>query len=428
MSADIFRKVVLERLSTPEQLDQALVLTPAGSGAALWSAVVVVVVILAASVLVSIPIMATGVGIVLGAGGVSDVVAQHGGRVRRVLVRQGERVTPGQVVAELFQPDQENALATLRAELVDVQRQRDSIVALQERDASVQAGQRRQQRQELRQRAASLRQRVLWLEDRMRQEQALVDGKYLSRNKLQDTQTEHLQTLDRVAEVESQLKALDVADTAARHGRTREALDIELRIAAVQHRIGELGRKLQRESHAASTHAGVVAELKISDGDLVTPGQPLLALMPDDGGRPLAVLAYLPPAEGKKVQPGMAGRVSPKSVKKEEFGAIVSRVQSVSAIPATPEAMQRTLRNRQLVQTLSQNEAPIEVVMALEQDPARPGGLRWTSRGPDQPVDSGSTVEVEVIVQRKRLLVLVMPALERWLAVSPHSQGVWPFE
>jgi len=428
MSADIFRKVVLERLSTPEQLDQALVLTPAGSGAALWSAVAVVLVILGASVLVSVPIMATGVGIVLGAGGISDVVAQHGGRVRRVLVRQGERVTRGQVVAELFQPDQENALATLRSELVDVQRQRDNIVALQERDASVQAGQRRQQRQELRQRAASLRQRVLWLEDRMRQEQALVDGKYLSRNKLQDTQTEHLQTLDRVAEVESQLKALDVADTAARHGRTREALDIELRIASVQHRIGELGRKLQRESHAASTHAGVVAELKISDGDLVTPGQPLLALMPDDGGRPLAVLAYLPPAEGKKVQPGMAGRVSPKSVKKEEFGAIVSRVQSVSAIPATPEAMQRTLRNRQLVQTLSQNEAPIEVVLALEQDPARPGRLRWTSRGPDQPVDGGSTVEVEVIVQRKRLLVLVMPALERWLAVSPHSQGVWPFE
>lgn len=81
MSADIFRKVVLEPLSTPGQLDQALLLTSSGNRIALWSAVAVVVPILASSMLISISFMATGVGIVLKASGVPDVVAQHNGRL-----------------------------------------------------------------------------------------------------------------------------------------------------------------------------------------------------------------------------------------------------------------------------------------------------------------------------------------------------------
>ncbi|HLA34365.1 MAG TPA: hypothetical protein VJ001_05795, partial [Rhodocyclaceae bacterium] len=84
MTTDLFRKVALERLSTPEQLDQALALSPVANRLALYLTFAVLMAILCASVVVSVPIMAKGVGIVLAAEGVAEVSAQHSGRVQQV--------------------------------------------------------------------------------------------------------------------------------------------------------------------------------------------------------------------------------------------------------------------------------------------------------------------------------------------------------
>ena len=199
------------------------------------------------------------------------------------------------------------------------------------------------------------------------------------------------------------------------------------------HRAGMEARRLvelARESVALSQHAGIVAETKVNVGDVVGPGSPLVTLLPNEGAvaRTPAVIAYLAAGEAKKVRPSMGARVTPGSIKKEEYGSIVASVTTVSPMPATQEGMQRVLRNRQLVQTLSQNVAPIEILLALQTDERSPSGLRWTSRGPAQKIDVGTTVEVEVVVKRMRLIVLALPALERWLAVDADAGGQWPFD
>lgn len=430
MTSDLFRKVALERLSTPEQLDQALALSPVANRLALYLTFAVLMAILCASVVVSAPIMAKGVGIVLAAEGVAEVSAQHSGRVQQVRVKPGDTIVVGQPIADLYQPDQENSLRTLRAELADAGDQRRRIVEFHARDSQVQSVQRAQRKRELAQRAASTRQRLKWIEDRQQQDETLVARGFLSRNRLQDTRTEYLQTQDRLAEIDSQLRTLEVEETASAHARQREALDLDLRIAAIEHRIGELSEKLTRESAALSQHAGVVAEVKVNVGDVVGPGSPLLTVLPNEGevARTPAVIAYLAAGEAKKVRPSMSARVTPGNVKKEEYGSIVASVTAVSPIPATQEGMQRVLRNRQLVQTLSQNVAPIEILLSLETDARSPSGVRWTSRGPAQKIDVGTTVEVEVVVKRMRLIVLALPALERWLAVDADAHGQWPFD
>ena len=430
MTTDLFRKVALERLSTPEQLDQALALSPVANRLALYLTFAVVMAILFASVVVSVPIMAKGVGIVLAAEGVGEVSAQHSGRVQQVRVKPGDTIAVGQPIADLFQPDQENSLRTLRAELADASNQRRRIVEFHARDSQVQTAQRVQRKRELEQRAMSTRQRLKWMEDRQQQDETLVARGFLSRNRLQDTRTEYLQTQDRLAEIDSQLRTLEVEETASAHARQRETLDLDLRIASIEHRIGELSDKLARESVALSQHAGIVAETKVNVGDVVGPGSPLVTLLPNEGAvaRTPAVIAYLAAGEAKKVRPSMGARVTPGSIKKEEYGSIVASVTTVSPMPATQEGMQRVLRNRQLVQTLSQNVAPIEILLALQTDERSPSGLRWTSRGPAQKIDVGTTVEVEVVVKRMRLIVLALPALERWLAVDADAGGQWPFD
>lgn len=435
MSAEIFRKVALERLSTPDQLDQALLLTPSTIRLALYFAALVVVAIVVASVLVSVPITASGVGIVLQPQGVAEVVAPSSGRVLAVQVGHGQSVVRGQVLAQLAQPDLENALHTVRAELQDLQNQRQRILRIQQADDQIQHRQRQQQRRELAARLAAGKLRQQWLTQRVEQDQALRAAGYLSQNRQRETEAELLQIRDQIAQTESQIQSLASDEASARHARERETLDLAVRIASLEHRRDELDKRLTRETTLVSDQAGVVAELKIAVGDMLASGQPVISLLPENKGSSdstqtgsahpapdsLQVIAYLAAGEAKKVKPGMAIRVTPGNVKKEEFGSIVGQVLAVAPIPATFEGMQRTLRNRQLVQNLSQNGAPIEVRLALTPDPTRPSGLRWTSRGPNQKLEAGTTVQAEVVVKRMRLLVLALPALESWLHLEPQA-------
>ena len=286
--------------------------------------------------------------------------------------------------------------------------------------------QRLQQREELHLRRNSSRQRLQWLEQSMKQEQSLVESGSVS--KLKNTEAELLQMRDRLAEVESQLRILASAQARAMHSREREIMDWDLRLASLQRRAQELTQKLARESRLLSNEAGTLAELKIAPGDVITMGQPIISLIPvlelPQAGKvqqPLQVIAYLPVGEAKKVRPGMAIRVTPDNVKKEEFGSIIGQVLSVAPIPATAEGMLRTLRNRQLVQSLAQNTAPIEVRLALTADVNSKSGLRWTSQGPTSKLEAGTMVQAEVVVKRMRLLSLALPALERWLYLEPEA-------
>lgn len=98
----IFRKVALERLSTPEQLDQLLqVTTPRGwMGLAGLGAVLVIVLIW--SFVTRIPTQVAGRGILLHGDRVYKVVANNGGLVAALLVHPGDAVTQGQAVARII--------------------------------------------------------------------------------------------------------------------------------------------------------------------------------------------------------------------------------------------------------------------------------------------------------------------------------------
>lgn len=97
----IFRKVALDRLSSPDQLDQLLRVTnPTG-----WVALCAVAALLCAAVswglAGSIPVVVEGQGVVLEGGAVTELVAITGGQVEDLLVAVGDSVEPGQVLATI---------------------------------------------------------------------------------------------------------------------------------------------------------------------------------------------------------------------------------------------------------------------------------------------------------------------------------------
>ncbi|MCL2055770.1 MAG: NHLP bacteriocin system secretion protein [Oscillospiraceae bacterium] len=116
----VYRKVSLDRLSSPEQLDQKLtVVSPAG-----WAALASFTVLLAAALLWgflgSVSDKVSGGGMLLYGQGVVALTSNTGGQVTDVSVREGDHVERGQVIARVSQEDL----------LRQIERHREALAAL----------------------------------------------------------------------------------------------------------------------------------------------------------------------------------------------------------------------------------------------------------------------------------------------------------
>lgn len=101
MSQNIFRESALERLSSPEQLDQLMRITSPRGWMSLAALGLVLALAIVWSFLGRVATTTTGQGIIIRAGGTFSVPALSAGEVGQVLVRRGDHIKAGQVVAKL---------------------------------------------------------------------------------------------------------------------------------------------------------------------------------------------------------------------------------------------------------------------------------------------------------------------------------------
>jgi HlyD family secretion protein len=429
----IFRDAALERLSTPERLDQGLTVVGTASWALLWGLVLLVVGGLAWSVIVVVPVTVKGEGILLSPGGVLDVTSGSPGRVTKFLVRTGDAVALGQSVAELDQPQLRQDLAAAEGELKDLQNQRRQTLDFQQRKAAVLAITIAQKRRAVSEDIDILLKNIGLLEQQAKVQDDLERKGYTTQEKVLQGKLELGRQQEELAHNRTNLKEIDDEETKARTDDERELLSIDLKLASAERKADALRDRLAAESSVTTPYEGRVAELKVNPGELVERGTALFTLMPrnseiptvetppgDGAGKaemgPLVAVLYVAPSFGKQVRPGATVEVAVSTARREEYGFVIGRVRSVAEIPSTAEGMQRVLKNKQLVQTMSNNAAPFEIVADLFADPATPSGYRWSSsHGPNLKINSGTLVEADIEVRNLPILSLVIPQMRTFL-------------
>jgi HlyD family secretion protein len=412
----IFRKVALERLSSPEQLDQLLQVTNPRGWLALGALGALLLASLTWAVFGSIPTEAGGEGILLRQGGVTSLVAAEQGQVEEVLVSVGDVIEKGQVVARVRQQellrqiqDSRDKLASVRSEYNDLLRYAGEQGRLRDRDLA-------QQRANLEQSIRSLEKEMELARDQVSaQRDLLKDGLVTKQTFLASEQ--HLndaQTRLAAARLELnglELKRLDAAQQVDQQLETRQAQirDLELELRERQARLGESAR-------VVSSHAGRVLEVLADRGDVVTPGTPILNL--ELTSKDLMAVLFIPASAGKRVQPGMRVRVSPSTVKREEFGSMLGKVVWAAEFPSTQKGMNRVLGNEALVEKLMKEGPPIQVNVALDRDAATPTGYRWSSStGPSLSISSGTLATGAVVVREERPIRLILPKVREKLGL-----------
>jgi len=364
----LFRASALARIRSPEQLDTLLPITSPMS----WVALLAVGGILASALIWGFfgTIIRTtpGEGIIVRNSefGIMEVSGVGTGSVIELLVKPGDVVHRGDIIAKLDLSMQDEQLMSGKKTLANLKKQS----AEQEKDEA---------------------ERLRILEEKKTNQLSLFERGLI-------TKTPLLETKSAIYEIHART-----------FSRTQQILEQELKTKELELRIGQ-------ESTIRTAIAGRVTEVLVDIGDYVQPGRTVIRLESLEGKYEAIVFAKA--EEGKKITPGMTIRLAPSTVRPEEYGYIQGKVLEVSPYPVTKENLLRTLRNENLATRLTQNGAAIELEAVLEIDPSTPSGFKWSSSlGPPIRIESGTLCSASVVLERQRPITLLVPFLKKQLGL-----------
>jgi HlyD family secretion protein len=409
----IFRAAALERLSSPEQLDQLINVTrPADWVGALVIGFCMTAVVIW-SVIGRIPTRVAGEGILIsGAGRVVDAVSAVNGRLASVDVGVGDRVTQGQIIAHIAQTDTEQRHRNAAEVLREREHEHKELMAAIKRELEIKAANVAAQKSGLEQIIAASQQRRAYLTEAVAGLEGLNAKGFITRRELEDRRANLASTQQRITESQNEIQRLDGQLREAETQRELDRLTSQFKVNEARRQMEQLAGTLERDSRLMSPIDGQVLEIKVSSGGVLTAGMPVVAI--ESEGTSLEAIIYVPADRGKNVEPGMEVRVEPKTAKREEFGTMIGKVATISAFPVTPEGMAAVLHNDALVKRFSQEGAPYAVLVQLEQDPAAFSGYRWSSGGgPPIRLNTGTLARAEVTTRERPPIDLVVPIMKR---------------
>ncbi|MGK5532696.1 HlyD family efflux transporter periplasmic adaptor subunit [Streptomyces sp. URMC 129] len=194
--------------------------------------------------------------------------------------------------------------------------------------------------------------------------------------------------------------------------------------------------------------AGQVTEVLAEEGDLLSPGEPLLTVRTDEGDEPVLAVAggrlttllagtgsvvttgadvatleratgpddplvavlYVPGGNGAAIPVGARVDLTVQSVPRQEFGVLRGRVQGVSPVPQTERQIAGFLGDSDLAAAFTREGDALAVLVELERSDATASGYAWsTADGPPYPVDSPTPVTGAVRLTAERPVDWLLP-------------------
>ena len=413
-----FRAAALDRATSPEQFDHLVVITRTSDW--IWTMVIcfLLVAVIIWGVVGRIPTRVSGEGILISNGDrVVDAVSAAAGRLASVSVALGDHVVRGQPIAQIVQTDIEQKHSEAVTVLGEKQREAAVLAEKVQSELAIKSQNFAKMEDGLNQVIKATTQRVDFLTVDVRNlEDSLAKG-FTTRKNLSDRREELTSAQQRLIDTHNQILKLRADKTDLETQRDRELRQAEFALNEAQRQVSATAESLSQNTQVISPIEGRVVEVKISPGSVLAVGTAVVEI--ESEGNKLEGVIYIPPEQGKRIKPGMQVQVEPSTVKREEFGMLLGRVETVSDFPMTPQGMAAVLHNETLVTKFSHDGAPYAAKVVLEQDPSTMTGYRWAvGAGPDLHLTSGTLARAEITIRRQRPLDLIIPLIKHLTGID----------
>ncbi|HEX3685824.1 MAG TPA: NHLP bacteriocin system secretion protein [Bryobacteraceae bacterium] len=412
MNAKLFRQVSIERLSSPEQLDQVLRVTSFRTWLILAAVFAVLGVVVTWGYAGSIPTTATGEGVIVRRGGVLNIVARGAGVILDIRAKPGDKIRPDEVIATIAQPELMEKLRATRNALEDAKRQRVQNFEIQKDAARLQVEALERDRTNVQLQITELQERLKYAGEQIKSEEQLLAKGLVTKQQVNTARQAQVNIQQEIDGLAAKLKQFDAQEYSINAQPQQTDLPAQANVASIERDLAGLQQQLNLAERVVSPYGGEILESKVYPGSSVASGQALFSIQPD--AAKLEVVAYVPSSQAKDIHQGLEVQISPMNIKREEYGFMRGVVNYIADYPSTPEALMRNFQNSSLVAALSQAGPVSEIHASIKENAATPTGFEWsTSQGPPSRITSGTICFVEIVTKRQRPVSLVFPYLKK---------------
>ncbi|HEY9659351.1 MAG TPA: NHLP bacteriocin system secretion protein, partial [Allocoleopsis sp.] len=269
---NLFRKKSLERLSSPERLDQLMRVVNPGSWIPLAALGSLVFVALLWSVFGRIPITVEGRGILVFPGNVVPLQSKSAGQLIELKIKVGDVVKAGQVIGTIDQSELEEQLNQQQAKLAELQSQDQQIRSLQNASTEAEKQAIQRQRQFLQQSLQNEQNLTAIYQERLQVRKRLYDQRIVTHDVLLDAEQQSLENLQTIANLEAQLQELD-SRAAEQNRQDLEASTARKKeIQETQREIAQLTLQLSNNGQIISQQDGRVLEIAVTPNQVISVG------------------------------------------------------------------------------------------------------------------------------------------------------------
>lgn len=470
----LFRQEALDRLASPEQLDQMMRVVNPRAWLPLTTVGFLVVAAATWSVFGRIPLKVDGQGILIRPRNVVQLQAIQDGQILTLDLKPGDRIKKGEIIGTIDQPQIRQQLEQERSKLAQLQTQNQETTKLQQQAIALKKQNLLKQRavlnenlktsiafgpivrekslKSLQQKRANLTQSLARnqamipiLEKRLEIRRRLREQKAIEEDLLLQAQQEFNDNITKVSDIEGQLEDLDRQESEAEaeylsHLNSVKDLNTQIQDLEVQEaqlveqdkeksiekknqieetrrKIAQLELDLAKKSKLVGQYNGRVLEVAAVPGQAINAGTRLASIETDNPKAKMVSVIYFDNKDGKQVKPGMTVQVTPSMVKRERYGGIVGKVTQVNPFPVTNEDIAAIVGNENIANSIAENVsgnggAPVQVFAELQVDPTTASGYQWSSSlGPPLEISSGTTAEVRVQIAQLAPISYVIPML-----------------
>jgi HlyD family secretion protein len=257
-----------------------------------------------------------------------------------------------------------------------------------------------------------------------------------------ESRQQTLNNLNQLNSIQAKIEGLDSQkvgkteqDAGASRSRQKEIADTDRTIA-------QLTTQLQKKQEIISTQDGTFLEVTVKPGQRIEPGGSIGTISIRRDADKLQNLVFLDPTEAKKVEGAVATarqqekdkkievKITPTTVKVEEYGGIIGEVQEVSSLAMTPEAATNLVGNPNMLKgVIAENTQQIVIRTSLTCDDAYPQPAdcqkyKWSgSKGNGQALTPGTTTNVRITIAERAPITYILPFLEPFFKTITGKQS-----
>ena len=351
-------------LSSPEQLQEAIQITSPMSRVAVAALAFVVLAVSLWSVFGTVRTRVRGDGLIAYHDAQRvDIVSHTEGYLVALLVRQGDQIARGDVVARIENEsiEQRHTLALLdeqeiRREIGTLERERDADVEELARIAEA-------RRASLGQRISSGEALIELLDERMR-------GAETDAGRRDELPALRRQVLDLTYDLErsrSDLAELDVLQSERSSEWRRLIRQARQRLTDREAELARLTAEMEALLEIRAATDGEIVEVLAGVGMFLHPNDGIYQMTNRVSG--LFVNAFFSADAAELIEPGMPVQVSLSMLDRQDFGSLRGVVSGVSRFRLSSDALMTVLGNEQLVERFSRSGAPLAVEIELSARP-----------------------------------------------------------